>query len=164
MKHVVAVTCTLLALNFAQAQTPSAAQGAVPIVTLPAASARSASTVATVMGIHELADGKVLVNDAGHLQLKVFDPTLSTATVVTDSTPGTSNSYGRNRMPLIPFRGDSSLFPDYATRSMLVLDGGGQVVRVIALPNVSEFPAFISTFSGVDPQGRLVYRGPYVAA
>ena len=97
--------------------------------------ARRPTTFGAILGIKQVSDGKVLVNDARRRQLKLFDSTLTTSTVVRDSTPGSATSYGRLGTPLIPYLGDSSLIADWSTaQNMLLLDGHGQVVRAVDLP------------------------------
>ena len=137
---------------------PAPTQGGIPVVELPSASARSADRFASVLGIRQVAGGKLLVNDAGSRQLKLLDSTLAHATLVSDSTPGTPTSYGSMAVPLIRHLGDSSLFPDFSARALLVLDGAGRVARVAAPPNPNDLISIIGGFSATDPQGRLVYR------
>src|SRR5206468_3067150 len=95
-----------------QSQLAPMRQPVIPVVTLPTPSARTTTTLGQVLGVHQMADGKVLVNDVGHHLLKLFDPSLTTSTIVADSTSGNSNSYGPAPVQLIRFRGDSTLFPD----------------------------------------------------
>jgi hypothetical protein len=142
-----------------QSQLAPMRQPVVPVVTLSAATAKTSATLGLVSGIHQMADGKVLVNDAGHRLLRLFDPSLETSMLVADSTSGNSNSYGPAPVQLIRYRGDSTLFPDLGTQSLLVLDGAARVARTIALPNTRDFPNFIVSFAGVDTKGRLLYRG-----
>jgi hypothetical protein len=56
--------------------------------------------------------GKVLVNDILKRRVLLFDSTLSTFTVVADSTSSTANAYGNRMGGLLPYRGDSALFVD----------------------------------------------------
>ena len=165
MSRAFAITCGALASS-APATAPAAPlrQQGVPIVDLPEASARSAPTLAAVNGLREVKGGKVLVNDAMHRQLKLFDTTLATMTLVADSTSGFANSYGPAPIRLIPWLGDSSLFPDVTTQTFYVLDGAGQVARALALPRTQDFASFAVSYSGMDQKGRLIYRGPLVRA
>src|SRR5262249_40652947 len=63
----------------------AALQKAIPLVDLPPATVRAPETFGGIVGIRQSSDGKVLVNDAGRRQLKLFDSTLSAATIVLDS-------------------------------------------------------------------------------
>lgn len=137
---------------------PVTAQLAVPVVTLPAATAKTAETVGVVLGIRELANGKLLVNDAGRRQIKLFDSTLAAATIVMDSVAGMSRSYGARPAPLVAYLSDSTLLPDYGARVMRVLDGNGQFARAIALPTLGDI-GLIRRGTGVDAAGRVLYLG-----
>ncbi|HTE44735.1 MAG TPA: hypothetical protein VK636_05780, partial [Gemmatimonadaceae bacterium] len=150
-----ALTCGAVALTPA----PTPAQQAIPVVNLPPAMTKSAQTLGGILGMRQVADGKVLVNDAVRRQIKLFDSTLAGATVVMDTMPGTSRSYGSRPTPLVPYVGDSSLFADWSARAMLVLDGRGQVARALALPTQRDLWAMNTSYSGADSKGRLIYRG-----
>jgi hypothetical protein len=160
MKRALAITCGALALGAQAAPVvPVApAQPGVPIVNLPPATATSTATMGAVFGVRQLGDGKLLVNDAGRRQLKLFDSTLASVTIASDSAPGTTNSYGPVPNRLIAYRGDSSLFPDIQSRTLRVLDAAGQQARAWALPNdpAAQF-ALILRPSAVDQKGRLLY-------
>jgi hypothetical protein len=136
-----------------------AQQQTIPIVELPAASAKTANTLGAVLGVRQSAGGKVLVNDALRRQMLLFDTTLAKFTVVMDSLPGTSSSYGARPTALIPFRGDSSLFADWNSRTVIVLDGAGRTARTLALPRPQDMIALNGALSGFDAKGRLVFQG-----
>ncbi|MEP6495732.1 MAG: hypothetical protein ABJF01_23815 [bacterium] len=153
VKRALAITCGALAQPV-----PPPKQG-VPVVDLPAATVMTRETFGGILGLRQSSDGSVLVNDAARRQITLFDTTLATSTVVMDSTPGTSTSYGQFATALIPFLGDSSLFGDRPTQTMLVLDGRGRVARSLALPRRLDFFAVNSGPSAMDAEGRLVYRG-----
>ena len=150
---LVGLTCAVVAF------TPSKlrAQQPIPIVDLPAASAKSTQTFGAVLGVRQIAGGKVLVDDAGQRQIRLLDSTLATSTLVLDSTPGASNSYGRRPVPLVPYLGDSSLFADLKSRTVLVLDSKGQIARTLALPSEMAASELLSPSSGVDNKGRIIY-------
>ena len=133
-------------------------QKGIPLVDLPPASARAPESFGAILGIRQAADGKVLVNDAGRRQLKLLDSTLATSTAVLDSAPGSSNSYGPIRAPLIPFLGDSSLFLDWNAQTLVVLDEHGKIARGLALPMPRDFRSATSPATGVDAKGRLIFR------
>ncbi len=135
------------------------AQTAVPIVNVPAASVASTQTFGAILGLNHLPGGSVLVNDAGRRQVLKLSPSLATEAVIIDSTPGTSSSYGARPIPLIRYLGDSSLFVDQASSSLLVIDPSGRITRAMAAPNPSDLRMLVSAPAYVDPQGRMVYRG-----
>ena len=131
----------------------------VPVIALPDARVRSSQTFGAVLGIRQAPDGKVLVNDPTRHQLKLFDSTLTGFTAVLDSVQGAQNSYGRFRAALIPYRGDSSLFPDFNAHTLLVLDAHGQVTRSIAPVKQNDLGAIFHDASAVDDKGRVIFHG-----
>jgi len=148
-----AVAVTALAL-------PAAAQRSIPVVDLPPAAAKTTETLGAVLGVRQLPRGALLVNDAGRRQIRLFDSSLATSTIVLDSAAGGSRSYGRRPAPLLAYAGDSSLFPDYQSRTVIVLDDRGQVARSLALPIVDDI-GLIRAGAGVDDKGRVIYAsGP----
>jgi hypothetical protein len=154
MRHTPAVLA-FLALGAHRAH----AQERIPVVDLPPASAKASRSFGAILGVRQVAGGTVLVNDAGRRQITLLDSTLALVGVVMDSTAGGSNSYGPQRIQLIPYFGDSSLFADFQSQTLLVLDGVGHVARVWALPNDPAAMASLrSSTGGVDATGRLVYR------
>ena len=104
--------------------------------------------------------GGVLVNDIANRRLLRFDPKLAEFIVVADTTPATASAYGGRMANLIAYKGDSSLFVDAQSQSMLVIDGAGQVARVMALPRSRDAMVLGTAIgnAGLDAQGRLVYR------
>ena len=100
------------------------------------------------------------MNDAVRRQIKLFDSTLATATIVRDSAPGSAASYGPRPAPLIPYLGDSSLFADWNSRTMLVLDPRGQAAHALALPDPRNMVSINNGYAAVDPKGHLILRGP----
>ena len=155
MKHAFVLTVGALALG---ALTPPEQQG-VPIVELAPATVRTPTTLGGVIGIREVAGGKVLVNDARRKQLLMYDTTLTTSRVVFDSVAGMANSYGPIGVALIPYNGDSSLMLDISAGpgSVLVIDGQGQVARALALPHPMDAGSLIGRMSFVDNNGRILY-------
>lgn len=122
----------------------------------------SVEPMKAVSAVRELSGRRVLVNDIVSHRVLLFDSTLANATPVADSTAGTANAYGNMPGGLIPYRGDSTLFIDPASLSMLVFDDAGKVARVMAVPRPNEAIYLIGGpfgTSGFDPAGRLVYRG-----
>ena len=142
---------------------PATAQQLPPIRQIGSVVTATAEKLGAVSAIRQLPDGKVLVNDIIGRRVLLFDSTLKSFTVVADTTSATANAYGARPGGLIPFRGDSTLFVDPASLSMLVIDGNGRIARVMSVPRASDaFFLIGGPFGspGFDPQGRLVYRAP----
>jgi hypothetical protein len=105
----------------------------------------------------------VLVNDIIGRRVLMFDSTLSLVMVVADTTSATANAYGVRPGGLIAFRGDSTLFVDPASLSMLLIDPNGKIVRVMSAPRAQDIGFLIGGpfgSPGFDPSGKLVYRAP----
>jgi hypothetical protein len=153
----------LLGLALFTAGTTARAQAPLPPIRLLGPIEHvSTVTVKAVSAVRELSGRRVLVNDIVDHRVLLFDSTLTHATAVADSTASTANAYGNMPGGLIPYRGDSTLFIDPASLSMLVLDDSGRVARVMAVPRPNEAIFLIGGpfgTSGFDPAGRLVYRG-----
>lgn len=129
---------------------------------LGAVTAKSTETFNNVTSVRALSSGGVLVNDVSGRRVLLFDPQLSKFTIVADSTSATANAYGGRSGALVAYRGDSSIFVDPSSVSMLVIDPSGKVGRVIAIPR-AEDASFIGNGAGnasFDSQGRLIYRAP----
>ncbi|MEJ7809936.1 MAG: hypothetical protein WKG32_05890 [Gemmatimonadaceae bacterium] len=146
------------------AQQPAAGQAAghgPPVRQLGPVVAKTTEPLATVAGIRGLPGGGVLVNDIVKRRVLLFDSTMTTFTVVADSTSSTANAYGPRPGGLIQYRGDSTLFVDAASLSMLVIDPAGKITRVMSVPRTQD-ASFLAggAFGGVgfDAAGRLVYR------
>ena len=110
-------------------------------------------------GLRALPDGRLYVNDAFGRRVLLFDANLQTFQIVADSMGANGNNYGRGA-GLIAYRGDSTLFVDPQSLSMLVLDANGKVARVMSVPNAQDAMSFAGVLGAAqtDPQGRLVYR------
>ena len=152
----------------AQQQSPAAATGGsatgsrVAIRPLGPVVATAAESLGFVAGVRALPGGRVLVNDPARRRVLLLDAALATPTVIVDSASGAVNSYGPRGGGLIPYRGDSTLFVDPASLSMLVIDPQGVVARVMSVPRSDDAASLASGVSGApgfDAQGRLVYRG-----
>lgn len=127
-----------------------------PLGMIEAASAETLGVAVTVRHT----PGGVLVNDISKRRLLKFDSWLKGFTVVADTTPATASAYAGRVANLIAYKGDSSLFIDQASQSMLVIDGAGQVTRVMALPSSRDAMVLGTAIgnAGLDARGRLVYR------
>lgn len=139
-------------------------QGALPPVrALGKATAVSTELLGAVSQVRALPGGRVLVNDNLGRKVALFEPGLNAYKVVADTTSATANAYSSRAGGLIAYRGDSTLFVDPQSLSMLVIDGKGQVTRVMSVPRPNEAIALIGGPNGTpgfDAEGRLVYRGP----
>jgi hypothetical protein len=126
---------------------------------LAPSAATSLDTFGAILGVRQLPNGSLLVNDAGRRRLVMLDPTMQKASVVIDSTAGAANSYGPRPAPLIAYLGDSSLFVDAASSSLLVIDPKGAVSRVMSAPKPGDLRFLGNSPAYVDDKGRLLYRG-----
>lgn len=164
MKHAFSITTAgALAISANIALVPSlAAQPKVPIMALAPVAAKSVDNFGAILNVRQLPNGNVLVNDAGRRRLLMLDPTLSKASVVIDSTAGGTNSYGPRATPLIAYLGDSSLFVDAASSSLLVIDPKGAISRVMSAPKPGDLRFLGGGQAYVDHKGRLFYRGAQV--
>jgi hypothetical protein len=150
-------TLTLSAVvALATAAGPARAQ-TIPVVDLPVATAKTSQPLNAVLSVRQLAGGKVLVDDAGSRRLVLFDSTLATSTTVLDSTSGGANSYGRRPIPLVGYLGDSTLFADLNSKTVLVIDPSGRIARALAMPSGSSPSDLLNRSTGVDTKGRIIY-------
>ncbi len=139
-----------------------AQQPQIPIRQVGPAESVSKDTVGFLYGVRELPGARLLVDDAGNRRLLLFDSTLSSFSVLADSTSGAMNQYGPRPTGIIRYLGDSTLFVDVASQAFLVIDPAGKVARVMSPPRPQDVaflgnPAF--GVPGFDAQGRLIYRG-----
>jgi hypothetical protein len=128
---------------------------------LGAITATSAEGFANVVGVRQLSDGRILVNDLPRRRVVLLDPSLKTFTVVADSTEATANAYSGRVGGLLAYRGDSTIFVDPQSLSMLVIDDKGKVARVMSIPRSQDAMSLAGLAAGVpafDKAGRLVYR------
>jgi hypothetical protein len=108
----------------------------------------------------QMPGGKVLVNDITGRRLLLFDSTLAHPYVVADTTDATADAYGTRPGTLIRYKGDSALYIDIGSLSMLVIDPAGKIVRVLAVPRPDEVQMLIGSVFGTpgfDARGRLIY-------
>lgn len=156
--HVLARVPVILTL----ASGSLAAQGALPPVrSLGPITAASPSEFTSISSVRVLSDGSVLVNDLSARKVALLDPTLAHTTIVADSTSATSMAYSSRLAGIIAYHGDTTLFVDPQSMSMLVLDGAGKVARVMSVPKAQDATFLIGGpfgHPGLDASGRLVYR------
>ncbi|MEO5904738.1 MAG: hypothetical protein ABIQ55_12050 [Gemmatimonadaceae bacterium] len=153
-------TIALLATAAAAAASAASAQQRPPIRQLGATAGKTAETFANITGVRPLSDGSVLVNDVPGRRLLLFNPQLSSFTIVADSTSATANAYGGRTGGLAGYKGDSSIFVDPSSLSMLVIDPTGNVARVISVPRAQDANMLASPIGNpvLAPNGKLVYR------
>lgn len=152
-------TC-FLSIAALLASTANAQQSRPPIRRLGAAVATS-DALGAVAAVQALPGGKLLVNDPSRRQLLLLDSTMKVIGVVADTTPATKSAYGTRGGGLLPFRGDSALFVDPASLSMLVIDPAGKIARIMAAPRANDVIFLLGGPQGnpgFDAKGRLVYR------
>jgi hypothetical protein len=141
--------------------TATAAQQAPAVRPLGAAVALSTEPFTMIAGVREVPGGGVLVNDMAKRRVLLLDQTLKTFTVVADSTSATANAYGGRAGGLIAYRGDSTLFVDAQSSSMLVIDPRGKITRTASVPRSGDVMSLIGPAAasvGFDASGRMVYR------
>jgi hypothetical protein len=133
-------------------------QQPVSIVELPEPTVKGTVTLGGPLGVRVLSNGNILVNDARRRQLRLFDSTLSRATVVRDSAPGFSTSYGPLGLPMLRFFGDSSIIGDYRGGTIAVIGPTGQVARVMA-PSDEAMLMSVTGFGdgSFDDEGRTLF-------
>ncbi|HEX9128126.1 MAG TPA: hypothetical protein VF850_03100 [Gemmatimonadaceae bacterium] len=156
-------TLGLTVIVLAAAIPPCLAQSLPPIRQLGPVTAVAKEPLGSVTTVRHLADGRILVNDIVGRRVVMFDSSLSTMTVIADTTSATANAYGVQPGGLIAYRGDSTLFVDPASLSMLLIDPNGKIARVMSAPRAQDVGFLIGgPFGnpGFDPKGRLVYRAP----
>ena len=134
------------------------AQATVPVRDLSPPDARSTTFFGDVFGLQEIAGGEVIVNDGAHRQLILLDSRLARRRTILDSIASGPNGYGPVASPLIRFMGDSSIFVDGASQSLIVIDSHGQVARTIAAPARNDMRFLAGGRSTTDDIGNLYYR------
>jgi hypothetical protein len=141
------------------ATTLSAQQGPA-IRQLGATVATSSEAFGQNLTLRHLKNG-VLVNDVQNRRLLYLDNNLANPTVVADTTPETGTAYAGRTAGLVSYKGDSSLFIDPASLSMLVIDGSGKLTgKVMSVPRSQDVGFMVATGgAGYDPSGSFVYRG-----
>jgi hypothetical protein len=122
---------------------------------------KSADLLDAVSTTRQLPDGRLLVNDISGRKLVLFEKDLTKFTVLADTTSATGNAYSSRAGGLIAWKGDSSLFVDPQSLSMIVIDANGKLGRSMAAPHANDVGLLIggpTGTPGIDATGRLVYR------
>ncbi len=138
------------------------AQSRPTIRPLGRVTASSSDSLGPISNIRHLPNGRLLVNDVVHRRVLMLDSTLKVVSVIADSTSATANAYASQVGALIAFRGDSTLFVDPTSLSMLVIDPKGTIGRVMSVPRAQDAMMLAGTVFGgasYDGVGHLVYRG-----
>lgn len=151
-----AIALAALSGSICQAQLP-------PIRQLGPVTAVGKEPLSAVSAVRQLPDGRVIVNDIIGRRVVMFDSSLTTFTVIADTTSATASAYGPRPGGLIAYRGDSTLFIDPASLSMLLIDPTGKIARVMSAPRANDVGFLVGGpfgSPGFDSQGRLVYRAP----
>jgi hypothetical protein len=159
--HTIISRSLTISFAFAVAGSAAAAQQLPPVHPLGPVLGTSTEPLASVSQVRALPGGRVLVNDNTGRRVVMFDSTFKTVTVIADSTSATASAYGSRLGGLIAYRGDSTLFVDPASLSMLVIDANGKIVRTMAVPRPNDVQFLIGGPFGtpaLDARGRLVYR------
>lgn len=151
--NLAALLIAVVAPSFVQAQRRP------PIRPIGAVVAKATEPFGGINGVRQLSDGHVLVNDIAKRRVLMFDPSLGTFTVIADSTTATANAYSGRFGGIISYKGDSTIFVDPTSLSMLVIDGSGKVARVMSVPRSQDAGALAIGNATIDAAGRLVYRG-----
>jgi hypothetical protein len=145
------------------ARSDCGAQGLPPIRQLGPVTAVGKDSLGAVTTVRQLPEGRVLVNDIVGRRVVMFDSSLSSLAVIADTTSATASAYGVRPGGLIAYRGDSTLFVDPASLSMLLIDPKGKIARVMSAPRANDVGFLVGgPFGnpGFDAQGRLIYRAP----
>ena len=121
----------------------------------------TSDAMSAVSAVQPLPGGRLLVNDPARRRVVLLDSMLKQIAVVADTTAATRNAYGGQNGGLIPFRGDSALFVDPQSLSMLVIAPDGKIARIMAAPRANDVFFLLGGpmgNPGFDAKGRLVYR------
>ena len=137
----------------------SFAQPSIPIRTVTPTTVASRDTFGIILTARQLPGGRVLVNDAKRKRLLLLDSIMRTVRVILDTVPGQDNYYGQRPEPTIPYLGDSTIFVDHNSRTLILIDPAGNVGRAISAPNDREFLNVAASSPGLDGQGRVLFRG-----
>lgn len=150
---------TLLALSLAAT---AGAQAPIPMRKIGPILATSTENVGQAVSVRATSSGHVIVGAGSRQRVYAFDSTLKNFSIVADSGSGTGTGYTRP-IGLIPFLGDSTLLPDVVANALLVLDGTGKQVRSMAPPRAQDLEFLVTPVTsgrpGLDPKGRLIYKG-----
>ncbi|MEP6763435.1 MAG: hypothetical protein ABJB66_03940 [Gemmatimonadaceae bacterium] len=131
----------------------------IPVRQLNTPAAHTVAPLGLFLGIKQLSDGRVIVDDAQNLRLLMFDSTLTKFSILADTTGKAGFNYGEARGKFTSYVGDSSLFSEQSSQTLLVLNPSGRVARITAAPKPLDVSGFPAEMLHSDAQGRLLYRG-----
>jgi hypothetical protein len=141
---------------------PTLAHGqTIPVRTVSTTASTDSGLFSGITTVRALSDGRVLVNDLTRRRLVFLDSSLKRFNFLADTAAGAPNRFGAQRIRLLPFLGDSSLWIDEDASAIVLIEPSGKFGRVMAHPKQSDINNVL-TFTphcacGVDPKGRLVY-------
>lgn len=126
--------------------------------------ASSEEPFGSLVTLRQLANGQLLVNDVRGRRALLLDSSLSVIRIVADSGQSERLQYGRRPAMMVPYFGDSTLFIDGSSLSILVLDEGAKHVRTIAVRRTRDLSFITDARYGklqLDKGGNMIYRaGP----
>jgi len=131
----------------------SAAPAPAQLVRLTTPNATLAEEFASIRGIRELPDGKLLVSD--YIDQRVVLVDLVRGSILARVTKGSGPREARLPTRLIPVPGDSTLVVDLGNNRLLLLDAMGRPVRTIAAERVGMLGV-----RGVDASGAFYFAIP----
>lgn len=165
------VLATAMATVVASSLLGAQAAPKIPIRTLAPSTAVSKDSIGPLVAIRELSDGRVMLNDPFTRRVLLFDAKLTTSKVVIDTSGGTEpGAPAKVQIPsatLMHYLGDSTLYADRTSQSLLVPDANGKVARVMSIPRATDIGMMAqwgeAGIPGIDGKGRLVYHGTFSA-
>jgi hypothetical protein len=158
LRRAAALALLAAALAAALAVRDASAQGTVAIYDAVVVAAAPVTYKFLLFGVKQFANGTVLVNDGFGRRLSAFDSTLQHATIIADTALGSPFNYGTRPAPIIPYLGDTVLFIDYNSETLVMVGPGGKVGRVLAPPKTADLRWIGVGVSGADAAGRLAYQ------
>ncbi|MDQ6691112.1 MAG: hypothetical protein M3Z18_11450 [Gemmatimonadota bacterium] len=122
----------------------------------------AANLLESVSSVRPLPGGRLIISDVAHRRVVLLDSTLTKSRTIVDSSSASGGMFGLQLAGIIPYKGDSTLFVDPQSLSVLVIDGSGKIARVMAVPRSQDAPYLVGGPLGTprfDRLGRLIYRG-----
>jgi hypothetical protein len=127
-------------------------------------SATATDSLGFIRGIRQLSDGRVLVNDATHRELILYDAMLRRIKVVADTNTETARAYGAGTGAIFRYAGDTTLYLDWSSQAFVTILPDGTLGRVFAVPRTSDISYYGNSnpqgLAGFDAKGRFIYRYP----
>jgi len=143
----------------------------IPIRPLGPILSKSTETFLHIAGVRGVAGG-VLVNDPPRRRLVRLDSALQVSVVVADSL-NAKTIYAQRGVGIIRFTGDSTLYVDVTSLTMLVVDPAGNVMHAVAAPKAPDMQFLVpfvngplgigpmNTMPGIDARGGLIYAAQF---